>query len=63
MECRFDVIAEQSEEASDGESFIAVAEDLPVYGMPEVVVGDEGDNSIDGNHSEDTDDVLLLPRF
>ena len=63
MKCRFDVIAEQSEEASDGESFITIAEDLPVDCMPEVEVGDEGDDGIDGNHSEDTNDMFLLPRF
>jgi len=61
MKCRFDVIAEQREEACDSEGLVAIAEHLPVDGTVEVVVGDEGDDGVNGNHGEDTDDVFLFP--
>lgn len=55
------VVAHESEKAGNGKGLVAVAHDLPVDCVAIVVVGQERDEGVDGNHEEDADNVLLFP--
>ena len=63
MQSRLQVMAHEGEEASDGKSLVAVAQNLPVDGVTVEDVRDEGYDGVDGDHEEDADNVLLLPRL
>lgn len=54
-------MAEEGEEARNGEGLVAVAQDFKVDGVAVVEVGEEGDGGVDGHHQQDADDVFLLP--
>ena len=60
MQIRFQILAHQREETGDSEGLVAVPQNLPVDGVPVVLVRDEGDDGVDGEHEEDADDVFLL---
>jgi hypothetical protein len=55
-----DVVAHEGEEAGNGKGLVAVAQDLKVDGLFVVEVAEERDDSVDGDHDEDADDVRLL---
>jgi hypothetical protein len=60
---RLEVVAHEGKEAGNRKCLITVAQDLPVDGVLVEDVGDERDDGVHGDHEEDADDVLLLPRL
>jgi hypothetical protein len=44
------IVAQQCKEGGYRKRFVAVAQELEIYGMPIVVEGEEGDDRIDGDH-------------
>lgn len=57
------VMTQQGEEGRDGEGFIAVADDLEVYGVPVEAQRQERRRGVYGHHEQDPDDVFLLSRL
>ena len=57
MQIRRHIVTEQVEETSDGESLVAVAQDVEVDAVFVEEVGEEGDDGVDGDHEEDADDA------
>lgn len=51
---------QQHKERVDDKGFIAVADGLVVDGLRVEPVAQEGDDSVDGNHEQDADNVSLL---
>ena len=58
MQIRGHVMTEQVEETSDGESLVAIAQDIEVDAVFVEKVGEEGDDGVDGDHEEDADDAV-----
>lgn len=52
-------MAKEREEAGNGESFVAVAEDFKVDCMSVEEIGEKGDCRVYGDHEEDADDAAL----
>ena len=53
-------MAQQGEEAGDGEGLVAVAQDLEVDGVHVEVEREVGNGGIDGDHEEDADDTTVI---
>ena len=53
-------MAHEREEASNGKCFITVSQDLEVDGLLVVEVAEEGDDSVDGDHDEDSDNAATV---
>lgn len=57
------VVAEQREEAADGEGLIEAFQDVEVDRVLVVHVAEEGHDAVDGYEEEDANDVSLLVGF
>lgn len=51
-------MAQEGEETGDCKGFIAVTNDIEVNGMKVKEVRQKGNDGIDGDHEEDTDDTV-----
>jgi hypothetical protein len=63
VEVGSNVCAKQAEEGGNGEGFVTISNDFEVDAVVVVVVRKEGNGSIDRDHEEDSNDVLLLVGF
>lgn len=50
-------MTKQCKEACNSECFVAVPNNLKVYSMFVVIVGEKGDEGVNRDHEEDTDDT------
>lgn len=57
MQVGCNIIAEEGEEGSNGESLIAIADYFKVYIVGVEEVRQEGDDAVDGQHEDNTDDT------
>jgi hypothetical protein len=55
-------VAHQREETSDGESFVAVAQDLEVYGFVIVQITQERNDGVYRYHEQDAYDAATVSR-
>lgn len=53
-------MAHEGEEGGDGESLVAIADDLEVNGMPVVPYAQEGGGGINRDHKQDANDMSLF---
>lgn len=53
-------MAHECEETGNGEGFVAVAQDLEVYGFVVVEVTQERDDGVYGYHEQNSDDATIL---
>lgn len=55
-----DVVAHKGEEAGNGEGLVAVSQHFKVDGLFVVQIAEEGNDGVDGDHDEDSDDAVLV---
>ena len=55
-----DIVAHECKEAGNGESFIAVSQNLEVNGFLVIEIAEKRDNGVDGNHDKDTYDAATI---
>jgi hypothetical protein len=58
MQVRGEVVTHQSEEGDNSDSFVAISGDFEIYGMSVICVGEEGNEGVDGNHEQYTDNAV-----
>lgn len=60
VQIRRNVVAHEREEAGNGEGFIAVSQNLEVYGFLVIEVAEEGDDGVNRDHDENSNDAAAV---